>query len=89
MKNETNKTTREQIVNKLEPCGCGCHGQDPWHKATYYRTVTQTTPTEGTVKLPYSEAPVRVTRRDLGYSDRLQVQLYGVWIVETRGVNDG
>ena len=51
------------IINKLEVCGCGCHGSDPWHRSEY-RRVVKTTPgsLEGTVIMPYSTKPVRVVR---------------------------
>lgn len=52
---------RCRILNRVGPCRCGCQGQDPWHKETYWRVVTETAPGEGTVRMPYSTKPVRVT----------------------------
>jgi len=79
----TTKTTTktEPILNKLKPCGCGCHGSDPWHKATYRRVVTITSSTTGTVKLPYSTKPVRVTRHDYGEG------VFGCWIVDVSSID--
>jgi hypothetical protein len=83
MRNKNHHTTkrREQILNKLEPCCCGCHGQDPWHRATYRRIVTRLSETEGTVRMPYSTQPVRITRKDFGGG------LYGAWIVDRNSIN--
>lgn len=46
-----------------DPCSCGCQGQDPWHKASYRRTITldEGSATSGTVSLPFSTKPVKVT----------------------------
>jgi hypothetical protein len=52
---------RCRILNRCRPCGCGCLGQDPWHKAWFWRVVTVVAPGEGTVRMPYSRQPVRVT----------------------------
>lgn len=57
----TMRGTRCRIINRLGPCRCGCQGQDPWHKETYWRVVTVTGEGEGTVRMPYSTQPVRVT----------------------------
>lgn len=51
------------ILNRMHKCNCGCGGSDPWHKRYYRRVVTQITDVEGTVQMPYSTQPVRVTRR--------------------------
>ena len=66
------------IINKTKPCNCGCNGTDPWHKSTYKRSVTQTSDTTGTVKLPYSSNPVVVTREAFDVNG---VTVYGPWIV--------
>lgn len=57
----TMRGKRCRIINRLGPCRCGCQGQDPWHKETYWRVVTVTGDGEGTVRMPYSTQPVRVT----------------------------
>lgn len=75
------KTKRQRIINKLTACNCGCQGQDPWHKATYLRSVNQTTPTEGTVRMPYSSQPVRVTRQYYGLTVSNRPS-FGSWIVD-------
>ncbi|MFA5376305.1 MAG: hypothetical protein WC455_11225 [Dehalococcoidia bacterium] len=67
---------RQWVINKMVPCNCGCHGQDPWHKSNYRRLVNQTSDTEGWVKMPYSTKPVRVTRRAYDATH------FGPWIVD-------
>lgn len=32
--------TVQTIMNRLTPCGCGCKGRDPWHRASFRRVVT-------------------------------------------------
>jgi hypothetical protein len=54
---------RCRILNRAKPCSCGCLGQDPWHKAWFWRVVTVVAPGEGTVRMPYSRQPVRPRRR--------------------------
>jgi len=60
-------------VSRVEKCGCGCRGEDPWHKSSYRRTITVTgTDGEGrrvgTVQLPMSTQPVRVVEGDFGWN---------------------
>ena len=40
-------------VYRKKSCRCGCHGGDPWHKASYKRTVKLLSPTVGVVQLPF------------------------------------
>lgn len=75
----------EQIINRLRPCRCGCGGKDPWHKSTYRRVVTKATETEGTVQLPMSTKPVRVTRESW-FSELLNRPNYGAWIVDRSSI---
>lgn len=65
-----------KITNRIEPCRCGCHGQDPWHQKAYTRRIfnmvdaSGTVPTamkkncrydkQGWVRVPWSKDPVRV-----------------------------
>lgn len=65
----------ELIINKLKPCNCGCQGSDPWHKATYRRTVTKIDALTGHVQLPFSTKPVVVRREQYGAT-------FGAWIVD-------
>ncbi len=76
------KVDKQEIINRVGQCNCGCGGKDPWHRQTYRRIVTYTGDTTGTVRMPYSTKPVVVTRRDYGFSARLNRQLYGAWIVD-------
>ena len=69
------------VLNKLEPCNCGCHGTDPWHRVMYHRIVTQTDDLTGTVRMPYSTLPVKVTRDLLGLRSNGD-PLYGAWVVD-------
>lgn len=69
----------ELIINRIKPCNCGCGGSDPWHQSTYHRIVTRWSDTEGTVKMPYSTKPVRVTREAFTVGDRV---VYGGWCVD-------
>lgn len=76
----------EQIIARLKPCNCGCHGSDPWHKPTYRRVVRDIEQVSeyrqrGTVSLPQSNQPVTVYR-DGCYSERCGRILYGAWIVD-------
>ncbi len=34
------KLSNQNIINRLEPCLCGCKGKDPWHARNFKRTVT-------------------------------------------------
>ena len=72
-----NKLPKQTIVNNAEVCRCGCHGSDPWHRSLYKRTVTVTGQDEGTVKMPYSTQPVRVTQAYYG-----DVKLSNLWDVD-------
>ena len=58
-------------VSRADLCGCGCGGADPWHKASYRRTVSvmgtdDTGRRWGTVRLPMSTQPVQVVENDFG-----------------------
>ena len=64
------------IINRFETCNCGCNGSDPWHKKVYRRKVKEISAIEGTVRLPFSTKPVRVTRRIYGEIS------FGLWIVD-------
>jgi hypothetical protein len=72
------------ICNKLDVCGCGCHGSDPWHKSWYKRAITldQGSETTGTVRMPYSTKPVRVVMHKR-YSDRPGD---GFWVVDRKSI---
>lgn len=70
------------IINRATVCNCGCHGSDPWHRSTYHRVVTQISDTEGTVQMPYSTQPVRVTRDFLGIGEKSGKPIYGAWVVD-------
>jgi hypothetical protein len=76
------------IVNKAEACGCGCHGQDPWHKASYQRVVTldEGSTTRGTVRMPYSTQPVRVWLHPSSLNHMLKYQMW--FVVRTSIVFD-
>ena len=51
-----------RVTYKTETCNCGCAGRDPHHQKGYKRIITlaDVNDTEGTVKLPFSDKPVRV-----------------------------
>ena len=79
-------TKTEQVIARLKPCNCGCHGQDPWHKSEYRRVVSNVEQVDefhqrGTVRLPQSTQPVTVNR-DGFYSEKCGRVLYGAWIVD-------
>lgn len=76
MANTIQKTRTQDIMTRIQSCGCGCHGRDPWHKSSYRRIVRQTSATEGVVRLPMSTRPARVSRTDFGNG------LFGMWIVD-------
>lgn len=61
---------RLSTVLRMDPCGCGCSGADPWHRRKYERVVyaTSADAAEGWVRLPMSSLPVRVTRLAPGSS---------------------
>ena len=86
-------TSTEQIIARLAPCGCGCHGSDPWHRPTYQRVVRNIEQVSefrqrGEVSLPQSSLPVTVYR-DGFYSEVCGRVLYGAWIVDRETiVND-
>ena len=82
----TKEPRREMILNKLQTCTCGCRGKDPWHRTTYYRVVAKVSDVEGTVRLPMSKRPVRVTRDSYGISARTGRELYGIWIVDRNSI---
>jgi hypothetical protein len=67
------------ILNHVFVCTCGCHGSDPWHRTWYKRVVTVATADalEGTVRMPYSSKPVRVTR---------DVVKHGLWVVDRNSI---
>lgn len=71
------KTKPTRILNKLYVCNCGCHGSDPWHKSWYTRVITldDGSTTSGTVRLPFSTQPVRVTYK------------LGLWQVERDSIS--
>lgn len=46
---------RQTIVNRLKPCGCGCKGRDPQHRAEYKRTVTDIVQLSGAVAMTKSQ----------------------------------
>jgi len=70
----------EMIINKTETCNCGCGGNDPWHRLTYRRVVTKSSETEGTVRMPYSSKPVRVTRKKYRNGE------FGMWRVDRESI---
>ena len=49
------KTNTEVITKRLDPCGCGCLGQDSWHRATYRRVVRDIVVQDGTTDLFYAK----------------------------------
>jgi hypothetical protein len=78
-------TNRERVVNRMTPCTCGCHGQDPWHLRYYKRVVTQHSATRGTVTLPGCTKSVVVNRRyypHFNTDGSLCYAAYGSWIVD-------
>jgi hypothetical protein len=60
----------ERVIYRLNPCGCGCNGRDPWHRQTYRRQLTMLSADTATCRLPMSSQPVIVRRE------------YGLWIVD-------
>lgn len=34
------KLSNQNIINRSEPCLCGCGGKDPWHARKFRRAVT-------------------------------------------------
>lgn len=73
-------TTTKATVYRSKQCRCGCHGSDPWHRHSYKRTVTlhPVDVTIGTVRLPMSSEPVRVTRSDYGVHSSGR-NVFGAW----------
>lgn len=52
-----------EIVNRHDPCKCGCKGQDPWHARTFTRNIKNATVQpdglrKGTAKFPWGEETV-------------------------------
>lgn len=39
-----------EISYRLEPCRCGCQGQDPWHQKSYWRVIKDEKPASGKVR---------------------------------------
>mgnify|MGYP003675186687 CR=1 FL=1 len=72
-----------RVTYKTETCNCGCAGRDPHHQTGYKRVITlaDENATEGTVKLPFSNKPVRVFVpkwfRDIGVK---------YWVVDTNNI---
>lgn len=54
--------SKVETVFRLNSCGCGCKGRDPWHRTKFKRVVDKKSPREGYVRLPFSNSPVRVYR---------------------------
>jgi len=48
-----------QIVKRIDPCTCGCKGQDPWHKQFYKRIVREIREETGTARLLYLDGGKR------------------------------
>jgi len=64
---------RVRVFARLSPCGCGCNGEDPWHRPTFVRSVRRvevldepevlteglsTVVARGVAKFPWGEEPV-------------------------------
>jgi hypothetical protein len=66
MKTAATKITKAKICTRDNPCNCGCHGRDPWHKQFYTRTIKVTEynkagrPILGVVRLPFSNFGIKV-----------------------------
>lgn len=83
-------TKTELIMARLTPCNCGCQGADPWHRATYRRVVDEVqavdeTHQQGTVRLPFSTCPVRVTREGF-FSEKCGRVLWQLWVVDRKSI---
>jgi len=39
------------IHNRIDPCGCGCKGADPWHAKTFKRVLQDVRDEVGSVKI--------------------------------------
>ena len=53
-RDEDGKTTHTkgnqvEISYRLNPCTCGCQGQDPWHQKSYWRVIKDEKPASGKV----------------------------------------
>ena len=69
---------KTRILYRLEPCTCGCGGEDPWHRTSYDRRIRNIENIDGRArvrglgevrfvshglaKLPFSSKPVRVVK---------------------------
>lgn len=38
-----------EITLRMDPCSCGCQGQDPWHQRTYFRVIKDVQAASGQV----------------------------------------
>lgn len=84
-----------RVTYKTETCRCGCAGRDPHHQKAYKRVITLADmgDTEGTIKLPFSDKPVRVyvpkwfldLRAELGRSARTRPGAKH-WVVDTDNI---
>lgn len=53
------------ITRRLDPCGCGCGGDDPWHAREFSRVLHEVKEEEGRIKVHAYSAPVAYRRTAL------------------------
>jgi hypothetical protein len=58
-------TAKVTITKRIDPCNCGCQGQDPQHKQSYKRVLHEERVETGSCKVKaygYSSGPAKYDR---------------------------
>lgn len=88
--NPTNPTLPGPVTStrRIDPCGCGCCGGDPWHQREFVRTLRDVRVAAGTAKVHAYSEPSRyraVALARLPWGEGRMVRVVELVISDTDG----